>query len=215
VKVAEIAPMTARAQAMSLKRVASKFIHERFRRADSNLARERAIVSEIGLWELGMDDWDNFYMLAGGTAGTLIGIIFVVITLGIDHARKGDELRIRIFVTPILVFFASLLVVAMVMVPPMPNLARAVSLGAIGFAGIAYVLHLAYLSRYKAKADEQEHVWDVLLPLASYALTALAAPAWAIDAWFANALNAVGVLILLIVALRKSWIVTLVIADRD
>ena len=88
-----------------------------------------------------MDDWDNFYMLADGTAGTLIGIIFVVITLGIDHARKGDELRIRIFVTPILVYSTSLLVVAMVMVPPMPNLARAISLGAIGCAGFVYVLH--------------------------------------------------------------------------
>jgi hypothetical protein len=28
-----------------------------------------------------MEDWDNFYMLAGGTAGTLIGLIFIVITL--------------------------------------------------------------------------------------------------------------------------------------
>jgi hypothetical protein len=83
--------MTARAQAMSLKRVASKFTHERFRRADSNLARERAIVSEIGLWESGMDDWDNFYMLAGGTAGTLIGIIFVVITLGIDLRGRATN----------------------------------------------------------------------------------------------------------------------------
>ena len=53
------------------------------------------------------------------------------------------------------------------------------------------------------------------MPLTSYALTAAAAPAWAINAWFANALNAVGALILLIVALRKSWIVTLVIATRD
>ena len=33
-----------------------------------------------------MDDWDNFYMLAGSTGGTLIGLIFVVITLGIEHA---------------------------------------------------------------------------------------------------------------------------------
>ena len=86
-----------------------------------------------------MDDWDNFYMLAGGTAGTLIGLIFVVITLGMDHAQGGDMLCIRIFVTPILVYFVSLLVVAMVMVPPMAPLARAVSLGAIGCAGIAYV----------------------------------------------------------------------------
>ena len=65
-----------------------------------------------------MDDWDNFYMLAGGTGGTLIGLIFVVITLGIDHAKKGDELRSRLYVTPILIYFTSLLVIAMVRVPP-------------------------------------------------------------------------------------------------
>jgi hypothetical protein len=44
-----------------------------------------------------MDDWDNFYMLAGGTAGTLIGLVFVVITLGINHAKAGDEMRTRLF----------------------------------------------------------------------------------------------------------------------
>jgi hypothetical protein len=35
-----------------------------------------------------MDDWDNFYMLAGGTAGTLTGLIFVVITLGMDPQSR-------------------------------------------------------------------------------------------------------------------------------
>ena len=94
-----------------------------------------------------MDDWDNFYMLAGGTAGTLIGLIFVVITLGIDHAQEGDEARARFFVTPILVYFTSLLVISMVMVPPMSALARAVSLGLIGCAGLAYVLNLGLLTR--------------------------------------------------------------------
>lgn len=52
-----------------------------------------------------MDDWDPFYTLTGGTAGTLIGLIFVVITLGMDHAREGDTIRTRLFVTPILVYF--------------------------------------------------------------------------------------------------------------
>jgi hypothetical protein len=37
-----------------------------------------------------MDDWDGFYTLIGGTAGTLIGLIFVAITLGMEHAREGD-----------------------------------------------------------------------------------------------------------------------------
>jgi hypothetical protein len=51
-----------------------------------------------------MDDWDGFYTLAGSTAGTLIGLIFVVITLGIDHTKKGDEHRVRLFVTPVGLF---------------------------------------------------------------------------------------------------------------
>jgi len=65
-----------------------------------------------------MDDWDGFYALTGGTAGTLIGLIFVVIALGMDHAKEGDTDRLRLFVTPILVYFASLLIIALAMVPP-------------------------------------------------------------------------------------------------
>jgi hypothetical protein len=49
----------------------------------------------------------------------------VVITLGIDHTKKGDEHRVRLFVTPVLVYFASLLVIAMVMVPPLSSAWRA------------------------------------------------------------------------------------------
>ena len=121
-----------------------------------------------------------------------------------DHAQGGDTLCIRIFVTPILVYFVSLLVIAMVMVPPMAPLARAVSL--VGHRLRGHCLC--------AKTHEQELVWDVLLPLASFALTVIAAIAWALEASFANSFNAIGVVILLITALRKSWIVTLVIATR-
>ena len=55
----------------------------------------------------------------------------------------------------------------------------------------------------------------MLLPLASYVLTVIAAVAWALEVPFANSFNAIGVVILLVTALRKSWIVTLVIATRD
>ena len=50
----------------------------------------------------------------------------------------------------------------------------------------------------------------MLLPLASYVLTVTAAVAWAFEAPFANSF-----VILLVTALRKSWIVTFVIATRD
>ena len=33
-----------------------------------------------------MEGWSDFYTLVGSTAATLIGLIFVVISLGADHA---------------------------------------------------------------------------------------------------------------------------------
>jgi hypothetical protein len=161
-----------------------------------------------------MDDWDNFYMLAGGTAGTLIGIIFVVITLGMEHAKEGDTVRTRLFVTPILVYFASQLMIAMAMVPPLSALARAAALGVIGCAGLGYVLNLAFALSQSARPGEREMLWDVLLPMASFTLLVISAAAWAIEAPSANLFAAVAAAVLLIVSLRKSWIVTLVIASR-
>ena len=72
----------------------------------------------------------------------LIGLIAVFITLGIEHAEQDDDLRARFFVTPVLVHFISLLVIAMVMVPPLSAVSRALALGAIGSAALAYVMNL-------------------------------------------------------------------------
>jgi hypothetical protein len=160
-----------------------------------------------------MDDWDGFYALTGGTAGTLIGLIFVVITLGMDHAKEGDTDRIRLFVTPILVYFASLLVIALVMVPPLSETTRALGLGIIGCAGLAYAINLSFLLRRLAP-EETEMLWDMVLPIASYALLVFSAAAWALKALFADLSGAAAVVILLIAALRKSWMITLVIASR-
>jgi hypothetical protein len=165
--------------------------------------------------ERGMDDWDGFYTLAGSTAGTLIGLIFVVITLGIEHTQEGDDHRLRLFITPVLVYFTSLLVIAMVMVPPLSAAARAIALGAIGSAGLAYVMNLFLLSRRTLKFEGPRIIWHVVVPLVSYMLITASAAAWALEAPFANALCALGVTILLVTALRNTWMATLGIVKRD
>lgn len=162
-----------------------------------------------------MDDWDGFYTLAGSTAGTLIGLIFVVITLGIEHAEKDDDLRARLFVTPVLVHFTGLLVIAMAMVPPLSAASRAIALGAIGSAGLAYVMNVWLLSRRTVRFEGQRIIWHVAVPLVSYVLITASAAAWALEAPFANALCALGVTILLVTAVRNSWLVTLAIAKRE
>jgi hypothetical protein len=85
------------------------------------LAARRVIVNgkRASALETGNGRLGQFLHAFGRHGRMLIGLIFVVITLGMDYAQEGDTLRIRIFVTPILIYFASLLVIAMVMVPPM------------------------------------------------------------------------------------------------
>ena len=129
-----------------------------------------------------MADWDGFYALIGGTAGALIGLIFVVITLGMEHAKEGDTVRTRLFVTPILVYFASLLINSLAMIPPLSDVTRALALGVIGCAGLGYTINLALLLRRLAAPEEIEALWDIVLPIASYSLLVFSAAAWALKA---------------------------------
>lgn len=161
-----------------------------------------------------MEDWDNFYMLVGGTAGTLIGLIFIVITLGMEHSKAGDSVRTRLYVTPILVHFTNLLLTSLVMVGPISAMTRALALGVIGCAGLAYVANLALMSRRRTDTESRELLWDVLFPIAGYVLIAAAAAAWSLEASFAAAIGALASVLLLVTALRNSWAITLAIASR-
>ena len=102
-----------------------------------------------------MEGWSDFYTLIGSTAATLIGLIFVVINLGADHAKKGDEHRLRVGVTPTLVHFASLLFSALAMMAPLSDMARAIAVGLIGCAGLGYMVNLAFLVPKGIKAEER------------------------------------------------------------
>ena len=77
----------------------------------------------------------------------------MVISLGTEHAKSGDEERTRILVTPVLFHFASLLLIALTILAPVSNVIRVGVLGAIGCAGLAYVANLALLAKKRIKAS--------------------------------------------------------------
>lgn len=145
----------------------------------------------------------------------MIGLIFVVITLGAGHGIDGDETRTRLFITPILVNFTSVLIVALLTVAPISAPLRAIALGLVGCAGLGYVMNLALTSRRRRDTESFELSWNVLLPITAYALLATAAAAWALNASFANTIGAAACLLLLVTAIRNGWVVTLVIAGRN
>jgi hypothetical protein len=51
-------------------------------------------------------EWDNFYVIAGSSAGGLTGLTFVVIALASD-AKRINMRGLRVYVTPTIVHFCS------------------------------------------------------------------------------------------------------------
>src|SRR5947209_6821558 len=63
--------------------------------------------------------WDNFYVIVGSSAGALIGLTFVVITL-IDRTQEWRDMDggLAAFTTPTVVHFGTVLLVAAMLSAP-------------------------------------------------------------------------------------------------
>jgi len=64
--------------------------------------------------------WDNYFMMMGGAAASLIGLLFVVITLTAGFERANAERGQALYMTPTMVNFA--VVFAIASVAEMPRL---------------------------------------------------------------------------------------------
>src|SRR5919107_2853906 len=96
-------------------------------------------------------EWENFYVIVGSSAGALIGLQFVVITLIAGRPiERGTAQASNAFTTPSVVHFAVVLLLSAVNSAPWDGVGTATSLwGLAGFGGIVYVAVVA--SRMRAQ----------------------------------------------------------------
>jgi hypothetical protein len=66
-------------------------------------------------------NWDNFYIMAGTSGATLIGLLFVVVTLGAGWSTSRGKAGVDAFLTPTLVHFSGVLFLAMALLVPWPS----------------------------------------------------------------------------------------------
>src|SRR5262245_26292552 len=123
-------------------------------------------------------EWDSFYVIVGSSAGGLIGLQFVVLTLIAERPVARMKEAGAAFATPNIVHFGAVLLVSALLRAPWRKIAVPATLWSlVGAAGVAYVL--VVLRRMKTQGAYEPVIEDWLfhcaLPLASYAILTLSA----------------------------------------
>ena len=153
--------------------------------------------------------WVNFYVIVGSSAGALIGLQFVVMTLIANmRVTRGDAHAGDAFTTPTVVHFGAVLLLSALASAPWDGITTvAVVWGLLGLGGVLYIALVARRLRSQSvyKTVFEDWLFHVLLPLASYAM--LAASAFTAYSHPRPALFLVGgaALLLLFIGIHNAW----------
>ena len=152
--------------------------------------------------------WDSFYVIVGSSAGALIGLQFVVMTLIAERpAARAAEAGAG-FGTPTIVHFSVVLLLSALLRAPWQTIDQvAYVCGAIGIGGVAYTVvvirHIVRQTVYQP--DFADWVYFVLLPLVGYSVLVISA--FATRSYSTEALFGVGgaALLLLFTSIHNAW----------
>jgi hypothetical protein len=162
--------------------------------------------------------WHEFFTLIGTAAATLIGAMFVVVSIGIGILTRERTVAIRTFLTATVIHLSTVLFGgALTMVPAVDPRWLAAIAGVAGFAGIAYSGRLVWGFRQHAGTDLSDWFWYAIFPLIAYATLIASAAIGLEDTALGLDLFAAVLTFLLIAGIRNAWdmLVFLVTASRD
>ena len=153
--------------------------------------------------------WQNFYVIVGSSAGALIGLQFVVMSLITSMpTAPADPEAGRAFATPTIIHFGTVLGLSGIMSAPWNSpIPVAVLWGLVGLAGVGYVGIVTRRMRTQTAYHPEFEDWlfHVLLPMAAYltlAVSAFAARFQVREALFGAA---AAVLLLLFIGIHNAW----------
>jgi len=155
------------------------------------------------------DGWENFYLIVGPSAGALIGLQFVVVTLiaGMPVGRTEEQAAVA-FSTPSVVHFGMVMFLSVLVSAPWEYITVPSILWCLmGIGGIVYtIITVRRMRRQTAyKPVFEDWLFHVVLPLAAYGLLAVSAYAAQSDAKLGLFMIAAVTLALLFVGIHNAW----------
>ena len=155
-----------------------------------------------------LEGWENFYVIVGSSAGALIGLQFVVITLIAERPALRTAEASAAFATPSVVHFGVVLLLSAIASAPWKEIIIVSFLwGLVGICGVVYVVVVARRMRVQSAYQPvfEDWLFHVLLPFAAYAVLAISAYAARSHARPALFLVGAAALLLLFIGIHNAW----------
>lgn len=154
------------------------------------------------------NEWDSFYVMLGGAAAALTGLMFVVITIVTDNQTGGTEDGLSTFSTPTVVHFCNALFVSAVMSAPFHAFLPIEII--LGLAGIVGLINVANIGRKTSQLktydpDIEDWAWNVVLPFIAYATLVAGAIGLRSSPALALYAPAAAVTLLIFVGIHNAW----------
>ena len=156
-----------------------------------------------------LEGWENFYVIVGSSAGALIGLQFVVITLiaGMPRASSQGQAG-SAFATPTIVHFGAVLLLSADLSAPWHGVdGAAVVWGLLGLGGIVYTLIVARRMGTQSiyRPEFEDWLCHAVLPIIAYAALAALAPLVRVHAYGSMFGVAAAALLLLFTGIHNAW----------
>ena len=154
--------------------------------------------------------WQNFYVVVGSSAGALIGLQFVVLTLISERPITGANIEHAgaAYATPTIVHFGTVLLLSGLLTAPWNGISSVATLwGLVGALGVVYSLLIAGRIRRQTAYQPvmEDWIFHFVLPATAYAMLAVAA--YAATSYLRQALFgiAASALALLFTGIHNAW----------
>ena len=167
-----------------------------------------------------LHSWQNFYFMIGGAAAGLMGLMFVALSLGTHLINETTKQAFGSFVTPSILYFVSVVLIAGVMlVPVFAPVGLALTLFVGGAVGLGRTAQHVRVLIQTAIEHQDFTPWDwlaqIIFPIASYALMMLVGLGFAINQWPLAFMGLwLATLLLLISAIANTWSLVIWIIEQ-
>jgi hypothetical protein len=155
--------------------------------------------------------WHNFYFMMGGASATLVGLMFVALSLGMHLISDETRAQFEIFVEPSIIYFVSvLLICGLILAPSYSPEVLGLSLVAGSLFGIficiQYIKPLYQSAQRNQDFNRLDWLSQIMAPIPAYGFVLAAGIGFVVDHWEAAFRGLwLGVILLLLCAIHNTW----------